>query len=39
MTTAHRTTWRAAIGGDGQGGNRVIIPTRQFSALDLPGHL
>eukprot|EP00002_Diphylleia_rotans_P013041 TRINITY_DN2539_c0_g1_i1.p1 TRINITY_DN2539_c0_g1~~TRINITY_DN2539_c0_g1_i1.p1 ORF type:complete len:243 (+),score=79.75 TRINITY_DN2539_c0_g1_i1:51-779(+) len=39
MTTAHRPTWAAAVGGSEQGGNRNIAPTRQYSSRDLPGHL
>ena len=39
MTTAHRPTWRAAQGGTNQGGNRVIVPSRQYSSKDLPGQL
>jgi protein CWC15 len=38
MTTAHRPTWNPTSGGKDQGGNRVIVPTRQYSAKDLPGH-
>lgn len=39
MTTAHRPTWHTAIGGSEQGGNRTVVPTRAFSAKDLPGYL
>jgi protein CWC15 len=39
MTTAHKPTWRPAIGGEEQGGNRMLVPTRQYSAKDLPGML
>lgn len=38
MTTAHRPTWNPTSGGKDQGGNRVIVPTKQYSAKDLPGH-
>jgi len=39
MTTAHRPTFQSAQGSSDQGGNRMIVPTRQFSARDLPGQL
>lgn len=38
MTTAHRPTWYPATGGRDQGGNRVLVQTRQYSSKDLPGH-
>jgi protein CWC15 len=38
MTTAHRPTWNPSTGGKDQGGNRVMVPTRQYSSKDLPGH-
>lgn len=38
MTTAHRPTWAPIQGGSEQGGNRIIVPSRQYSAKDLPGH-
>ena len=38
MTTAHRPTWYPTRGGTDQGGNRAIVPTRQYSSKDLPGH-
>ena len=34
MTTAHRPTWRSAMGGTNQGGNRVLVPSRMYSAKD-----
>lgn len=37
MTTAHRPTYHSAVGGSEQGGNKVLVPTRQYSAKDLPG--
>eukprot|EP00826_Nyctotherus_ovalis_P037027 TRINITY_DN3349_c0_g1_i4.p3 TRINITY_DN3349_c0_g1~~TRINITY_DN3349_c0_g1_i4.p3 ORF type:complete len:240 (+),score=89.92 TRINITY_DN3349_c0_g1_i4:147-866(+) len=39
MTGAHRPTWKAAIGSSEQGGNIQYIPTRQYSARDVPSHL
>jgi len=36
MTTAHRPTFHAAVGSE-SGGNRSYVPSRQFSARDLPG--
>jgi protein CWC15 len=39
MTTAHRPTYKAAIGGSEQGGNKVLVPSRQYSAKDLPGQM
>mmetsp|Transcript_19519 Transcript_19519/g.22173 ORF Transcript_19519/g.22173 Transcript_19519/m.22173 type:complete len:243 (-) Transcript_19519:1541-2269(-) len=39
MTTAHRPTWKAAIGGSEQGGNKSYVPSRAYSAKDLPGQL
>lgn len=38
MTTAHRPTWNAAVGGKDQSGNRSIAPTKAYSSRDLPGH-
>ena len=38
MTTAHRPTWNPVAGGKDQGGNRVLVPSRQYSSKDLPGH-
>lgn len=34
MTTAHRPTWDAAIGGRGQGGNRIVAPSSVRRARD-----
>jgi len=34
-----RPTWTQAIGGDVQGGNRLLLRTRQVSAKDQPGQL
>eukprot|EP01017_Pseudomicrothorax_dubius_P015126 TRINITY_DN1756_c0_g3_i1.p1 TRINITY_DN1756_c0_g3~~TRINITY_DN1756_c0_g3_i1.p1 ORF type:complete len:247 (-),score=73.56 TRINITY_DN1756_c0_g3_i1:73-813(-) len=39
MTTAHRPTWKASVGGSEQGGNRMVVPSRQYSSRDLPGQL
>ena len=39
MTTAHRPTWNAAIGGTDQGGARVHAPSAMTSAKDAPAHL
>ena len=38
MTTAHRPTWNSARGSE-QGGNNLVIPKRNYSALDMPSHL
>ena len=38
MTTAHRPTWNAARGSE-QGGNSLVVPKRNYSALDMPAHL
>lgn len=38
MTTAHRATFKPATGGNDQGGNRLTVPSRQFSSKDMPGH-
>lgn len=38
MTTAHRPTWHPTVGGKDQGGNRVLVPSKQYSSKDLPGH-
>ena len=38
MTTAHRPTWNPVTGGRDQGGNRVLVQSRQYSSKDLPGH-
>lgn len=39
MTTAHRPTYNAAVGGSEQGGNKILVPSRQYSAKELPGQL
>lgn len=39
MTTAHRPTWHTALGGEGQGGNRLATATTKRSARDQPGEL
>jgi protein CWC15 len=39
MTTAHKPTFKPSVGGSNQGGNKLYIPTKQFSSRDLPGHL
>ena len=39
MTTAHKPTFRPSVGGSNQGGNKLYIPSKQFSSRDLPGHL
>ena len=39
MTTAHKPTFKPCVGGSNQGGNKLYIPTKQFSSRDLPGHL
>mmetsp|Transcript_19189 Transcript_19189/g.35058 ORF Transcript_19189/g.35058 Transcript_19189/m.35058 type:complete len:195 (-) Transcript_19189:2117-2701(-) len=36
MTTAHRPTWHPVRGGSEQGGNRIVVPSRQYSAKDMP---
>ena len=38
MTTAHRPTWKAAYGLS-DSVNKGYVPTRSYSARDLPGHL
>lgn len=38
MTTAHRPTWAPAVGGEEQGGNRLFVPSRAYSAKDQPSH-
>jgi protein CWC15 len=38
MTTAHRPTWHPVKGGRDQGGNRVMVLSKQYSSKDLPGH-
>lgn len=38
MTTAHRATWNPAAGGSDQGGNKLMVPSRQYSSKDLPGY-
>mmetsp|Transcript_48574 Transcript_48574/g.56070 ORF Transcript_48574/g.56070 Transcript_48574/m.56070 type:complete len:265 (-) Transcript_48574:162-956(-) len=37
MTTAHRPTWNAAVGGSEQGAGKTFVPSRSYSAKDLPG--
>ena len=39
MTTAHRPTYHSAVGGTEQGGNKIFVPSRQYSAKDLPEQL
>jgi protein CWC15 len=39
MTTAHRPTYNSAVGGSEQGGNKILVPSRQYSAKELPGQL
>ncbi len=39
MTTAHRPTWNSARGGQQQGGNVLTVPSRMYSAKDLPGYM
>jgi protein CWC15 len=39
MTTAHRPTWNAALGGSNQGGNAERFKSVQKSAKDMPGHM
>jgi len=39
MTTANRPTWNPAKGGSEQGGNSLVVPTRQYSAKDMPANL
>lgn len=36
MTTAHRPTWHSVRGGSEQGGNRIVVPSRQYSSKDMP---
>ncbi|KAF8822402.1 Cwf15/Cwc15 cell cycle control protein [Cardiosporidium cionae] len=38
MTTAHRPTWFNAVGGDNQGGNRLVSTTK-VAARDLKSHM
>ena len=38
MATAHRPTWNSARGSE-QGGNNLVLPKRNYSALDMPSHL
>ena len=38
MTTAHRATFNPAVGGNDQGANRLMVPTRQYSARDIAGY-
>ena len=38
MTTAHRPTWKAAYGLSDTV-NKGYVPTRSYSARDLPGYL
>jgi len=38
MTTAHRPTYNFAKG-SGNSGTRTVVPSRQYSSKDLPGHL
>ena len=39
MTTAHRPTFKPALGGSEQGGNKMMTHTRSFSARELPAYL
>jgi hypothetical protein len=39
MTTSHRPTWNSVKGGAQQGGNVLTVPSRMYSAKDLPGYL
>ena len=39
MTTAHRPTWNSVKGGQQQGGNVLTVPSRMYSAKDLPGYM
>ena len=38
MTTAHRPTWKSAYGLSDDV-NKGYVPTRSYSARDLPGYL
>eukprot|EP00921_Rhytidocystis_pertsovi_P004937 GHVQ01008575.1.p1 GENE.GHVQ01008575.1~~GHVQ01008575.1.p1 ORF type:complete len:214 (-),score=46.54 GHVQ01008575.1:172-813(-) len=37
MTTAHRPTWHQALGGEGQGGNK-LVSSGKVASRDLPSH-
>jgi len=39
MTTAHRPTFFGTRGGNEQGGNKLYIPSKMYSAKDLPSNL
>ncbi len=39
MTTAHRPTFHAAIGGKEQGGGRMIAGVSRVHVHDLPGQM
>ncbi|CAK56359.1 unnamed protein product (macronuclear) [Paramecium tetraurelia] len=39
MTTAHRPTYRPAIGGSEQGGNKMLVHSRSYHSKDLPAYL
>ncbi|KAM3147262.1 hypothetical protein pb186bvf_000513 [Paramecium bursaria] len=39
MTTAHRPTFKPAIGGSEQGGNKMLVHTRSYHSKDLPAYL
>lgn len=39
MTTAHRPTFRPAIGGSEQGGNKMLVHSRSYHSKDLPAYL
>eukprot|EP01096_Ripella_sp_DP13-Kostka_P006318 TRINITY_DN2264_c0_g1_i2.p1 TRINITY_DN2264_c0_g1~~TRINITY_DN2264_c0_g1_i2.p1 ORF type:complete len:231 (+),score=127.55 TRINITY_DN2264_c0_g1_i2:30-695(+) len=39
MTTAHRPTWNAAMGGKDQGGSRRLRKSTAYSSKDLPAHM
>lgn len=39
MTTAHRPTYNPARGSNYQGGNKLYMPSLQYSSKDLPGNL
>ena len=39
MTTAHRPTFNAAIGGEAQGGGRYIAGVTRTHVHDLPGQM
>lgn len=39
MTTAHRPTYNPARGSSYQGGNKLYMPSLQYSSKDLPGNL